>query len=153
MSKNVVRIIVSPTKFWVGSLLSALEIACQHYRQLQCGGHIILFAPFKDLKHGLLETAIGAKPLAALLKSQPMTINGCPVRLETPRTIKTSLKEKIVVVLFAGDSFIGALDALRSPQVVIAAPEFMEEISGWARKWKPIEEPSRYEDSQSLQNR
>lgn len=146
MTENIIRIVVSPTKFGIGSLRWAMEIATRHYRQLQCTGDLVLLAPRKDLKGSFLESAIEPRAVAALLKGQTVLVHECPVRLETPRTIQRSSRVEVVVVVFAHDSFVRSLDSLRSLRVTILAPEFMEEISGWAGRWNPIVEPSQYED-------
>jgi len=146
MADKITRIVVSPTKFGIGSLQWAIGIATRHYRQLQCTGDIVLLCPRKDLKGSFLESAIGTKPLAGLLKGQTVIVNNCTLRLETPRTIQKHLAAKSIVVVFAHDSFINSVDALRSARLIIAAPEFEAEISNWIARWEPIIEAAGYND-------
>ncbi len=146
MDSEVTRIVIAPTRQGIGSLQSAVEIATNRCAELGYSGEIVLLVPGKDSIEGSVFSLLYGDPVVeALLRNQRVAIRGYKFRLETPITIRT-LRPEVVLVLFAHDSTIHHIDNLHSVRLVIAAPEFMEEIPGWVTKWKPIVEESLYSD-------
>ncbi len=106
----------------------------------------MLLVPRKDsICDSVFGLLCGDHVVNTLLRNQWVAIRGHKFRLETPVTIRT-LRPEVVLVLFAHDSTLHHIDNLHSVRLVIAAPEFMEEIPGWVTKWKPIVEESLYSD-------
>lgn len=113
----------------------------------------LLYIPTKgNIQSTTLEQVLGGKVSKQLSDGIELRLGEGAVRLETNRTFKSYTPGDAVVVVYADQKMMDAVDLNRPLKAVICVPHRPEAVDGWKRTWNPISPGGKQEEALLIGN-
>ena len=136
---NTSRILVPDDNFDGAAIRKALQIL--NHLSVENSGirECILLIPIKgNLRHTTLEQVLGEKVSKDLAGGKTVMLGKCKLSLETERTYKNYAACDAVVVVYANQKLMDAVDSARGLHLIISVPEMEDSVSKWIKTWSPL---------------
>jgi hypothetical protein len=113
----------------------------------------LLFIPTKgNIQSTTLEEVLGEKFSKLLSDGKDVRLGEGALRLETFRTFQSYTSGDAVVVVYADQKMMDAVDSNRSLKAVICVPHLPDAVEDWKRTWNPISPGSKHEEVRLIGN-
>lgn len=110
----------------------------------------LLFIPTKgNIQSTTLEQVLGGKFSKLLSDGKEVRLGEGILRLETIRTFKSYTPGDAVLVVYADQKMMDAVDSNRSLRAVVCVPHLLDAVDDWKRTWNPIS-PDRKQEAVRL---
>lgn len=150
---SIKRVLIPDTTFDGDAIRTAFQCLLGVMAEDPSIKRCLLYIPTKgNIQSTTLEQALGAKTLKLLSDGNELRIGEGAVRLETIRTFKPYSPGDAVVVVYADQKMMDAVDSNRSLKAVICVPHLPDAVDSWKRTWNPISPGGKQEEARLISN-
>lgn len=150
---SIKRVLIPDTTFDGDAIRTAFQCLLGVMAEDPSIKRCLLYIPTKgNIQSTTLEQALGAKALKLLSDGNELRIGEGAVRLETIRTFKPYSPGDAVVVVYADQKMMDAVDSNRSLKAVICVPHLPDAVDSWKRTWNPISPGGKQEEVRLISN-
>lgn len=136
---DIRRVFIPDDKFDGAAIKTALQLLAGLANDDKSIKECVLFIPAKaNLQHTTLSAVLGENATQMLNSGKPVRLGTCSLRLETTRSFKSYTRADVVLVVYADQRMMDAVDSNGSFKTVICVPHAPDAVEEWERTWSPI---------------